>query len=129
MGRRIETPEPSRAEQEALAWRYRNLARLLMASEPSSPAAALSARITAERDRLDRAGAPLPDRLAALEDFIAELRLSKYAERHLAHLRRATEASWWPSGAAAPAPSPPFEPMRRGSGAARRKPIPKEGVA
>ncbi len=84
--------------------RYRWLGRWLLACEPGSPAAALSAQVRAERDRLDRAGLPIVDRLSALERFLDGLgvldQASAFADRfQLAALRHdatggASRRSW-----------------------------------
>lgn len=61
-----------------------------MASEPNSPAAALSARIRAEADAIERRGGSPERRLAALWAFLDELGLRDEGERYIAYLNQAS---------------------------------------
>jgi len=65
---------------------YRRLRWFLAASEPGGTAAAQHALIAAEASRLDAAGAPVAQRLAALKDFLAGIGLVDAARRFLCHL-------------------------------------------
>lgn len=69
-------------DDAAMAHRYRWLAMYGMAADPPWP---MSALIIIERDRLDTTGAPIRQKLAALERFLAERDLlvpaGSFAER------------------------------------------------
>lgn len=76
-------PSPLDAERD-----FRRLRSLLMASEPNTPAAGLSARILAEADAIGKRGGSPERRLAELWTFVDALGLHETAERRLAHLAR-----------------------------------------
>lgn len=84
--------DPAAAEFEFTA-----LARLLRASEPLSPAAALSGAVQADAAAIASRGGSPAEQLAELWQAIDELGLHAAAERHVAHLVAAR--SRWPSGA------------------------------
>jgi hypothetical protein len=82
-----------------VAFRYRWLRSLLAASEPGSPAAILNARIRERRNRLDATDAPVEEKLAQLEAYIASLGLADAADQFIRSLvngrtRRAPPDDW-----------------------------------
>lgn len=98
MARRVDRDDrPTPAEQAArdadsAERRYRRMAMFLAASEPGSIAADLSDAIRRERDRLDAAGSPIAQRLAALERWLAARGLLRGASAHADRLAEAAQS-------------------------------------
>lgn len=74
---------PDDADERVIAWRYERLGRP-HAVDPPERAAELQRRIVEERDRLDRLGLPLGERLELLVEFVGTISPS--------HVRMALEA-------------------------------------
>jgi hypothetical protein len=90
MGRRelsnpaVSAAERAEAEAEAVDRRYRRLAFYGAASDPEWP---VSVSIRTERDRIDRGGGPISDRLRRLERYVDDLGVLDEASAHVDRYR------------------------------------------
>ena len=87
MGRRVATSESEPGREQLLEDRYRWLGRrFLVVVGLGSDGAAVCERVLAKRDRIDRSGQPIGERLATLENYLASERLldiaSRFADRY-----------------------------------------------
>lgn len=90
MARRRRELPPSDVGADPL-FDFRWLRTTLMASEPDTPAAAISKRLLREAGAIDRRGGSIESKLAALWEVVDELGVRRAAEHHLAYMHRIKE--------------------------------------